>query len=76
MKDYQSLNHTKWECKYHFIFIPKRRRQAEFLIYGSFPWELIHELAVMTKRAKNAAEKILTEFGIRMDVNIRPQWYF
>ena len=25
MKDYQSLSHTKWECKYHLVFIPKRR---------------------------------------------------
>jgi putative transposase len=24
----QSLNHTKWECKYHVVFIPKCRRKA------------------------------------------------
>ena len=23
----QSLNHTKWECKYHVVFIPKCRRK-------------------------------------------------
>jgi hypothetical protein len=22
----ESLNHTKWECKYHVMFIPKRRK--------------------------------------------------
>lgn len=54
----------------------KRRRQAEFLTHESFPWELIHELTVMTERAKNAAEKILREFGTKLEVNIRPQWYF
>jgi hypothetical protein len=32
MNVYESLNHTKWECKYHVIFIPKYRRQA---LYGS-----------------------------------------
>ena len=26
MKDYQSLSHTKWDCKYHVVFIPKYRR--------------------------------------------------
>ena len=26
----ESLNHTKWECKYHVIFIPKYRRKALF----------------------------------------------
>ena len=25
MKDFQSLNHTRWECKYHVVFIPKYR---------------------------------------------------
>ena len=27
----KSLNHTKWECKYHVVFIPKYRRKA---LYG------------------------------------------
>ena len=27
MDDYESLNHTKWECKYHVVFIPKCRRK-------------------------------------------------
>ena len=26
-----SLSHTKWNCKYHIVFIPKYRRKA---IYG------------------------------------------
>lgn len=27
----ESLNHTKWECKYHVVFIPKCRRKV---LYG------------------------------------------
>ena len=23
MDDYESLSHTKWDCKYHVVFIPK-----------------------------------------------------
>ena len=30
MEDYQSLSHTKWQCKYHVIFIPKYRRRTLF----------------------------------------------
>ena len=30
MTDYQSLNHTKWDCKYHVVFIPKYRKKALF----------------------------------------------
>ena len=31
MDEYESLSHTKWECKYHVVFIPKYRRQT---LYG------------------------------------------
>ena len=31
MDEYQSLSHTKWDCKYHVIFIPKYRRRT---LYG------------------------------------------
>lgn len=29
--DDSSLSHTRWNCKYHLVFIPKYRRKA---IYG------------------------------------------
>jgi len=29
---YQSLSHSKWDCKYHVVFVPKRRRKsADFM---------------------------------------------
>ena len=28
MNEFGSLSHTKWECKYHVVFIPKYRRKA------------------------------------------------
>jgi putative transposase len=31
MNNYQSQSHSKWECKYHVVFIPKCRRKA---LYG------------------------------------------
>ena len=27
---YQSLSHSRWDCKYHVVFVPKRRRKALF----------------------------------------------
>ncbi len=42
---YQSLSHTKWDCTYHVVFIPKRRRTV---LYGSLRAKLgpiFHELA-------------------------------
>jgi len=32
MDDDYSLSHTRWNCKYHIVFIPKYRRKA---IYGT-----------------------------------------
>jgi putative transposase len=26
--DYETLSHSKWDCKYHVVFIPKYRRKA------------------------------------------------
>lgn len=31
MNNYENQSHTKWECKYHVVFIPKCRRKA---LYG------------------------------------------
>ncbi len=28
MDEYESPSHTKWECKFHVVFIPKGRRRA------------------------------------------------
>ena len=42
---YQSLSHSRWDCKYHVVFVPKRRRKA---IFGQTRRQLgtiFHELA-------------------------------
>ncbi|MBF0632485.1 MAG: transposase, partial [Magnetococcales bacterium] len=28
MDQAESLNHSRWECKYHVVFIPKGRRKV------------------------------------------------
>jgi putative transposase len=30
MSEYASLSHSRWECKYHVVFIPKGRRKVLF----------------------------------------------
>jgi len=32
MDEYESLSHSKWECKYHVVFIPRFRRKV---LYGN-----------------------------------------
>ena len=31
MKEWQSLAHVRWECKYHIVFVPKYRKKV---LYG------------------------------------------
>ncbi len=31
MDKYESLSHSKWDCKYHVVFIPKCRRKTLYL---------------------------------------------
>ncbi len=42
---YQSLSHSKWDCKYDVVFIPKRRRRALFGRAGRHLGPIFHALA-------------------------------
>ncbi len=44
-EQFQSLSHSKWDCKYHVVFVPKARRAA---LYGQIRQHLgtiFHALA-------------------------------
>ena len=42
---YHSLSHSKWDCKYHVIFIPKGRRKLLFGNLRPALGKVFHELA-------------------------------
>jgi putative transposase len=42
---YRSLSHSKWDCKYHVVFIPKKRRKALFGQAWRHLGEIFHALA-------------------------------
>lgn len=72
MKDYQSLNHTRWDCKYHVVFIPKRRKKR---IYGAIRRHLgtvFHELA--RHKESEIVEGHLRPDHIHMCVSIPPKF--
>jgi len=45
MTDYQRLQHTLWECKYHVVFIPKYRRKMLFAVLRKDLGAVFRELA-------------------------------
>jgi len=41
----ESLSHSKWECKYHVVFIPKRRRKTLYETLRRHLGEVFHRWA-------------------------------
>jgi len=41
---YQSLSHSKWDCKYHIVFVPKYCRQMMVGEIRKFLGAIFHEL--------------------------------
>ncbi len=48
----ESLNHTKWDCKYHVVFIPKNRKKV---LYGELR---VHLGAVFRELAQHKESRI------------------
>ena len=72
MKEYQSLSHTRWDCKYHIVFIPKRRKKA---IYGALRkhlGEIFHELA--QQRQCKVVEGHLMVDHVHMCLSVPPKY--
>ena len=45
MREVNSLCHTRWECKYHIVFIPKYRKKVLFGQIRKEIGEVFHRLA-------------------------------
>jgi len=72
MDEYESLSHTKWECKYHIIFIPKYRRKA---LYGQLRrhlGEVIRKLA--EQKESRVEEGHLMPDHVHMMIAIPPKY--
>ncbi len=45
MDECKSLSHSRWECKYHVVFIPKCRRKVLYLQLRRHLGEVFRRLA-------------------------------
>ena len=72
MRQVRSLNHTRWECKYHIVFIPKYRRKR---LYGQIRKELgsvFHRLA--QQKESVIEEGHLMADHVHMMISIPPKY--
>src|SRR5271170_2979538 len=72
MDEYETLNHTTWDCKYHVVFIPKYRRKLLFQELRKPLGEVFRQLAAQ-KEAKIEEGHLLADH-VRMLLSIPPKY--
>ena len=72
MYDEQSLSHTKWDCKYHIIWIPKYRKKAIFEDLRKYLGEIFRELA--TQKECKVLEGHLMPDHVHILLSIPPKY--
>lgn len=68
----ESLNHSKWECKYHVVFIPKRRRKTLYGALRKYLGEVFHRLA--RQKESQIEEGHLMADHVHMLISIPPKY--
>ena len=72
MTNYKRLQHTKWSCKYHVVFIPKYRRK---ILYGQLRRELGAVLRELAQRKQSEIEEgHLQRDHVHMMISIPPKY--
>lgn len=72
MKDIGSLSHTKWECKYHGVFIPKYRKKALYYELRQHLGELFRDLAAQ-KECRIEEGHLMPDY-VHMLISIPPKY--
>jgi len=70
--DKNSLSHSKWECKYHVVFIPKYRRKALYAELRQYLGRVFRELA--TQKESAIEEGHLMPAHVHMLISIPPKY--
>ena len=69
---YQSLSHSKWDCTYHVVFVPKYRRKTMFGGIREFLGPVFHELA--RQKECRIVEGHLMPDHVHMCIEIPPKY--
>ena len=73
MEHYGSLHHTKWECKYHLVWIPKSRKKV---LYGQLRKDLGQILRrLATQKESEVIEGTLKADHVHMVISIPPKYW-
>jgi len=68
---YESLSHTKWNCKYHVVFVPKGRKRVLYGKIREFLGPVFRELA--RQRESEIVEGHMVQDHVHMLIKIPPK---
>jgi putative transposase len=72
MDEFESLSHTRWDCKYHVVFIPKYRRRVLYGELRKHLGEIFRKLA--SQRESRIEEGHLLQDHVHMMLAIPPKY--
>ena len=77
--DPSDLSEVNWEAVKATDFRPmaiREGKQAEFLVYESFPWELVERMGVIHGRIAQRVTDAIREAEHKPLVRVEPEWYY
>jgi putative transposase len=69
---YESLSHSKWDCKYHVVFIPKGRKKELYGKIRKFLGPVFRELA--SQRGSTILGGSMVQDHVHMLIKIPPKY--
>lgn len=69
---YESLSHSKWDCKYHIVFVPKCRKKVLYGKIRQYLGRVFHELA--EQRGSKILEGHMVQDHVHMLIKIPPKY--
>jgi putative transposase len=72
MDEVQTLSHSKWECKYHVVFIPKYRRKSLYGELRGYLGEVFRRLA--EQKESRIEEGHFMPDHVHMMISIPPKY--
>ena len=69
---YESLSHSKWDCKYHIVFVPKCSKKKLYGAVRKFLCPVFHELAL--QRGSKIIKGNMVQDHVHMLISIPPKY--
>jgi len=69
---YESLSHSKWDCKYHIVFVPKNRKRVLYGKVRKYLGPVFHELA--GQRGSKIIKGSMVQDHVHMLIKIPPKY--